>query len=289
MKSKNQDSKKIKLALPKGRLFEDVVKLLTDGGFVIAKNGRNYRPYIDDLEIEIKLLKPQNIPKLVELGSQDIAFTGYDWVVEENADVEELMDLKFNPVKLVAAVSSGLDINALSVVRAASEYESIAKRYLEEKGLNYVFIKSFGATESFIPEDADMIIDNASTGKTLEDNGLVIYDEVMTSSTRLIANKDAFLDIWKKKKIENLMLILKSVLEARKRLFIEMNVSKENLDPLIDVLPCMKSPTIAKLYADGGYAVKIAVEKNQVNELIPFLKEKGATDILVFELKKVVV
>ncbi|MBT3721262.1 ATP phosphoribosyltransferase [archaeon] len=281
---------KIKLALPKGRLYNEIESLLKDAEIKISTNGRNYRPNVNDPEIQLKILKPQNIPKLVELGSQDVAFTGYDWVLEQNADVEELMDLSFNPVKIVAAIPKQLKIDktSKSSIRVVSEYEKISRDYLDKKGFNYVFIKSFGATESFIPEDADMIIDNTSTGRTLKENNLVIYDDVLKSSTRLIANKDAINDPWKKKKIENLITLFQSVLEARNRVLIEMNVSEDKLDTLIPKLPCMKSPTISKLYGEQGYAIKIAVTKDKIPNLIPLLKKEGATDILVFDLKKVI-
>lgn len=281
-------SNKIKLAIPKGRLYDEVVKLLEDAGFQLSKNGRCYRPYMSDKEIEVKIMKPQNIPKLVELGSQDMAFAGYDWIVEQDADIQELIDLNFNPVKLVAAVPNGKATLKNKKIRVASEYEKISKQFLEKEGLDYIFIKSFGATEVFIPEDADMIIDNSSTGKTLQENGLAVFKELLSSSTRLIANKDSLKDQWKKKKIDDFLMLIKSILEGRKRYLIEMNVAEEKMEKLIPLLPCMKSPTIAKLYGNQGYAIKIAVEKEKIGKLIPFLKENGATDILVFNLKKVI-
>lgn len=281
---------KIKLAIPKGRLYDEVVTLIGDAGYKLSKNGRNYRPYINDPEIEVKILKPQNIPLLVQRGSQDIAFTGFDWVVEQKADVLELIDLKFNSVKVVAAIPKSANLKDLkkNKLRVASEYESIARNFLEKEGLDYIFIKSYGATEVFIPEDADMIIDNSSTGTTLNDNDLRIYKEILYSSTRIIANRDSMKDNWKLKKINNFLMLIKSILEGRKRLLIEMNVSQDNMRKLVPILPCMKSPTIAKLYKDQGYAVKIAVEKDKIGKLIPLLKDYGATDILVFNLNKVI-
>lgn len=281
-------SNKIKLAIPKGRLYGEVARLIEDSGFKLTKNGRNYRPCLSDPEIEVKILKPQNIAKLVELGSQDIAFVGYDWIVEQEADVAELLDLAFDPVKIVCAIPKGMNPMKTQKIRVASEYENISRSFLRKEGLDFVFIKSFGATEVFVPEDADMIIDNISTGRTLEDNDLVIYKKILSSSTRLIANKDSMKDPWKAGKINNFLTLLKSVQEGRKRLLIEMNVPEANLDKLLPILPCMKSPTIAKLYGQQGYAVKIAVEKEKVTELIPFLKKNGVTDILVLDLKKVI-
>ena len=278
----------IKLAVPKGKLYTEVVTLLEEAGFQLSRNGRSYRPYISDKEIEVKIMKPQNIPKLVELGSQDIGFVGYDWVVEQEADVKELIDLKFNPVTLVAAIPKDKSTSKKNQIRVASEYERISRNFLKKEGLDFVFIRSFGATEVFVPDDADMIIDNSATGETLRENGLVVYKELLSSSTRLITNKDSLKNNWKKKKINDFLLLITSVLEGRKRLLIEMNVAPEKMKTLIPLLPCMKSPTIAKLYGNQGYAVKIAVEKDKVGKLIPFLKENGATDILVFNLKKVI-
>ncbi len=281
---------KIEIALPKGRLYNEVEKLLADAGLNLTKNERNYRPLICDPEIEVKILKTQNIPRLVELGSQDIAFCGRDWVIEQDADVEEIMDLGFNRVRVVAAIPDELvfDQLKLQTVRVASEYENISRRYLEALNIDFVLIKSYGATEVFVPEDADMIIDNTSTGKTLRANNLKIIDELMTSSTCMIANKESLKHPWKSRKIKDIITLIRSAIEGRKRFLIEMNVAGEDLDRLIPLLPCMKSPTVAELYGEQGYAVKIAVEKEKVASLIPFLKENGATDILVYNINNVV-
>ena len=277
----------LRLGLPKGRLYDEVAKLIDDAGFQLSKNGRCYRPYINDKEIEIKILKPQNIPKLVESGSEDLAFVGYDWIVEQGVKIVELLDLKFNPVSIVAATQKDKLISKSKKIRVASEYEKISKEFLDKEGFDYTFFKSFGATEVFIPEDADLIIDNSSTGKTLTDNNLAVIKVLLQSSTRLIANKDSLKDPWKKKKIDDFLIILNSILEARKRLLIEMNIGEKDMERLIPLLPCMKSPTVSKLYGNNGYAVKIAVKKEEIGKLIPFLKENGATDILVFKLDKV--
>jgi len=279
--------------VPKGKLFDKVSSLLSEAGLGLSQNGRNYRPKCADVEIEVKVLKPQNIPKLVELGSQDIAFTGYDWIVEEGAEVTELLDTVFDPVKIVAAVPATTQPESLQGRRitVASEYENLTKKFLSSKGLDFVFIRSFGATESFVPEDADMIVDNSSSGTTLKENGLATYAEILSSSTRLVANKDSLQDPLKAQKIADVLLLLQSVLEARKRLLIEMNVPENRLEAIMPALPVMKAPTVSKLYGQSGegYAVKTAVLKADVPSLIPKLKALGATDILVYSLRQVII
>lgn len=286
-----QPACRLKLAVPKGKLFEKVSGLLSEAGLGLSQNGRNYRPKCSDCQIEVKVLKPQNIPKLVELGSQDIAFTGYDWIVEEGAQVCELLDTGFDPVKVVAAMPAATDPCSLQGRRitVASEYENLTKSFLANRGLDFVFIRSFGATESFVPEDADMIVDNSSSGNTLKENGLSTYAEILSSSTRFVANRNALADAWKAQKISDVLLLLQSVLEARKRLLIEMNVPQDKLEAIMPALPSMKAPTVSKLYGDKqeGYAVKTAVLKDQVPALIPKLKALGATDILVYSLRQV--
>jgi len=281
---------KLKIAVPKGRLYDAVVSLLARAGITLSKNGRSYRPACNDPEIEVKIFKSQNIPKLVELGSQDIGFTGYDWVLEQKAEVKELLDLEYNSVRIVAAIPKTYSLDSLKKRRivVGSEYEVITKKFLVENGYDAVLLKTYGATEVFVPEDADMIVDNTSTGRTLKENNLKIVDTLLESTTRLIANKNSLQDSWKKKKIEDILLLLRSVLEGEKRVFIEMNVSSDGLDELIPVLPCLKAPTVSPLYGDQGYAIKVVVKKDEVKYLIPLLKEKGATGILVMNLEKVI-
>ncbi len=285
MKDKN---KTIKLVIPKGKIYQKVVDLLNEAGFNITENGRSYRPSSAFPWLELKILKPQNIAKLIELGQHDIGFTGYDWIYESDADVEELTDLGFDSVKIVAAVPVGLNKNLKKdKVIVASEYSKITGEFLKKEKINYIFIRSFGSTEVFPPEDADMIVDNTSTGATLKENNLEIVKEVLESSTRFIANKEAMKDEWKSKKIQDIKTILESILVARKRVILEMNVSEENMPGLIKELPCMKSPTMNKLY-EGGYAVKSAVLRKDIAKVIPKIKKAGATDILEYNINKIV-
>jgi ATP phosphoribosyltransferase len=280
----------LKMVIPKGRIYSNVVNLLNDSGFGIEVDERIYVPRINDSEIEAKIMKPQNIPKLLELGSHDVGFTGYDWIVETNANVIEILDLQLDPVKIVAAVPEVVakkDLRQKRIV-VASEYEKIATEYLERKKYQYILLRTFGATEVFPPDDADMIIDNVSTGRTLQEHNLHVIDTIMESSTRFIANKEAVKDPWKREKVDEMQMIFKSVLDARQRVMIEMNVPKERLEEIVKFLPCMRSPTVAPLYGEQGYAIKVAVKKQEVVKLIPLLKKYGATDILEYDFRKVV-
>jgi ATP phosphoribosyltransferase len=282
---------KLRLVLPKGRIFDSVFDLLADAGFGIEVDERLYIPRVDDADIECKIMKPQNIPRLLEVGSHDAGFTGRDWIVETGARIEEVLDLGFNPVRIVAAVPrelAGADLTKKKLL-VASEYERLAREYLDRRGTTYVFLKSYGATEVFPPDDADMIIDNISTGRTLMEHGLVVLDTLMTSSTMFVASKEAAADPWKSEKMREMTLLFRAVLDARDRVMLEMNVPKGKLDAIVRDLPCMRSPTVAPLWGEQGYAVKIAVMRKEAARLIPQLKRLGATDILEYEFRKVVV
>lgn len=283
--------KKLRIVIPKGRIFENVVQLLNESGIRISHNQRAYRPVVNDPHIEVKIMKPQNIPKLLELGRHDIGFTGLDWVYETSADVTELLDLGFDPVRIVAAIPTHLSLATLRKNRmvVASEYEKITRDFLDEQGFDYVYVRTYGATEVFPPDDADMIVDNTSTGQTLLAHDLKIIAEVMASSTRFIANNQAMEDPWKCEKISEILMLFRAILDARGRVMLEMNVAPENLEAIIRILPCMRAPTVSPLYREQGFAVKAAVKKQEATKLIPRLKKMGATDILEYEFKKVVV
>ncbi len=288
--TKLNDTSTLKLVLPKGRLNKKVMSLLNDVGLGIEADERCYIPRVAASDMEAKIMKPQNIPQLVEVGSHDIGFTGYDWVKETNVDVTELLDLGYNPVTIVAAIPETLTMEELysRKIVVASEYPEIATRYLEEKKLDYYLIRTFGATEVFPPDDADMIIDNTSTGRTLIEHDLKIVDRLMVSTTRMIVNNQSLQNPEKKARIEELMMLINGVMDARERVMLEMNVGAENLDAIVADLPCMRSPTVAPLFNDAGYAVKVAVKKKESATLIPRLKAMGATDILEYNCRKVV-
>jgi ATP phosphoribosyltransferase len=280
---------KLKILLPKGRIYENVIKLLDGAGIRIDLPERAYRPIVNQDDLEAKVMKPQNIGKLLELGAHDVGFTGRDWIDETSADVEEIMDLGFDRVRIVAAVPNTLDDHMLASRRVivATEYEQIARRWLENRKMKYLIVRTYGATEVFPPDDADMIVDNTATGRTLMENGLRIVDTILESSTRMFASKAALADPAKKQKIYELKMLFEAVLDARDKVMLEMNCSKDKFDTLVKGLPAMRSPTVAPLYGDDGYAIKIAVNKSEVPVLLPKLKAFGATDILEYELRKV--
>jgi len=278
----------LKIIIPKGRLHRQVVELLNDCGYGIETDERNYIPSVSDAEIEAKLLKPQNMPRLIELGSHDAAFCGHDWVMETAADVVEVLDLGFNPVRIVAAVPLvGKKKKRVPVV-AASEYEKLSRRFLEKRYHRYVFIRTFGATEVFPPDDADIIIDNMASGRTLKEHGLKVIATLLHSSTRFIADRRALQDPFKRGKIEQMKMLFKAVLDARERVMLEMNVTASRLAGVVKVLPCMRAPTVSPLFGGKGYAVKTAIKKHEAAGLITRLKKMGASDILETEFRKVV-
>lgn len=283
----------LRLALPKGRIMKGVVDLLADAGIHLTQGSRNYRPRISLDDVEVKLLKPQNIVEMLHVGSRDIGFAGADWVQELGADVHELLDTGLDPVRLVAAAPRALlaahggklPEHPLTV---ASEYEQLTRQWIDKSRMVAHVVRSYGATEVFPPEDADIIVDNTATGSTLEANDLEIVDELMRSSTRLYAHPRAMDDPARRALIERLVMLLNSVLEARARAMIEVNVAPDLLDAVVKILPCMREPTISTLHGQAGYALKAAVPRAALPTLIPQLKQAGATDIVVSALAQIV-
>ncbi len=281
---------KLRILIPKGRIFDNISKLFSQAGIPLSLADRTYRPEIGADWLDAKIMKPQNVGELLELGSHDAGFTGIDWIKENGSDVEEVMDLGFDKVRIVAAVPAEMDEKALQsrTLVVATEYPKIADAWLKTSGYAYRIVRTFGATEVFPPDDADMIIDNTSTGQTLKDNGLRIIATIMESSTRFVASKAAMSDPEKRSRIEELAMLFKAVLDGRDKVMIEMNVSEENFTALADGLPAMRSPTVSPLYGTDGFAMKIAVNRQEVPALIPLLRKLGATDIVEYELRKVV-
>jgi len=286
------DRPNLRLALPKGRMQVGVLSLLGEAGIKVRIDDRGYRPSISLDGYDIKILKPQNIVEMLHFGSRDLGFAGADWVAELDADLVELLDTGLDPVRIVAAAphalvteDGGLPDRHLTI---AAEYERLTRRWIADKGLDATFVRSYGATEVFPPEDADVIVDNTATGSTLRANGLAIVEDVMRSSTRLYANPRALEVPHKKVAIEHFVMLCRSVLEARHRVMLEVNVSAADLDRLIEVLPCMRHPTIAQLHAEDAYAVKAAVPRSALPTLIPELKARGGSDIIVANLGQIV-
>ena len=280
-----------RLGLPKGRMENSVLTLLADAGIRVRPSSRGYRPDISLPGAEAKLLKPQNIVEMLALGSRDVGFAGADWVAELEVDVVELLATGLDPVQLVVAAPAALLDNGRLPARRlviASEYERLTRRWIAAREVCAEFVRSYGATEVFPPEDADVIVDNTATGATLEANGLAIVDVLMRSSTRLYANRAALDDPVRRRSIDDLVLLINSVLEARRRVMLEVNASAACLDAVVAVLPSMRQATVARLFGNGGYAVKAAVPRDLLPQVIPAVKAAGGTDVVVSTLSQIV-
>jgi ATP phosphoribosyltransferase len=282
---------KLRILIPKGRIFDNIALLFNSAGFPISLADRTYRPILKADWLDAKIMKPQNVGSLLELGRHDAGFTGLDWLEENGADVEKVMDLGFDKVRIVAAVPANVDTDDLKKknLTVATEYVNIAEKWLAAQDYNYRILRTHGATEVFPPDDADMIIDNTSSGQTLKDNGLKIIATLLESSTCFVASRSALANPEKRGRIQELAMLFKAVLDGRDKVLLEMNVAESLFDELVAAIPCMRSPTVSPLYGEkGGFAVRVAVKKDEVPELIPLLKRLGATDILEFDLRKVV-
>ena len=295
----NQDNKTrgdagtdtLRLALPTGRMQDAVLALLADAGIRVTPTARGYRPAVSLSDCEAKILKHQNIVEMLELGSRDVGFAGADWVEELHADVVELLDTGLDPVSVVAAAPTGLFDRLDEIGRplvVASEYERLTRAWIARRDLDAEFVRSFGATEVFPPEDADVIVDNTATGSTLRANDLEIVDTVIKSSTRLYASPQAMENEVKRDRIEDLTLLLRSVLDARKRVMIEVNAPEARLKEVVSLLPCMREATVAPLFGDSGFAVRAAVLRDKLPEIIPAVKAAGGTDVVVTSISQIV-
>ncbi len=286
------DTTRLRLALPKGRMQAGVFKLLADANITLRAGERDYRPVISLPGFDVKILKPQNIVEMLGTQARDIGFAGADWVAELDADLVEMLDTKLDPVRLVAAVPAELVQNGALKTNAnlivASEYERLTKNWISEQGLQAKFLKSYGATEVFPPEDADCIIDNTSTGATLRSNNLEIISDLMTSSTRLYVHPSVLDDPARREQVENLVMLLKSVLESRLRVMVELNVAPQDLAAVVAALPCMREPTVSPLNGESGFAVRAAVLRSELAALIPSIKSIGGTDIVVTALAQII-
>ena len=281
----------IRLGLPKGRMQDSVMQLLADAGVHVGLETRGYRATVSLPGFEAKMLKPQNIVEMLHAGSRDVGFAGKDWVIEKKLDLVELLDTRLDPVRIVAAAPTNMLVDGLLPQRhlvVASEYQGLTRDWIEREGLDATFVRSYGATEVFPPEDADVIVDNTATGSTLRANGLTIVDEIMRSSTRLYVNPRVMDDPARRARVDDLVLLLSSVIEARQRVMIELNVSNDRFEAVIEILPCMREPTVSRLHHEAGFAVKAAVPRRDLAELIPRIKQAGGTDIVVSSLSQIV-
>jgi ATP phosphoribosyltransferase len=281
----------LRLGLPKGHMEQAVLTLLAEAGIRVTPGARGYRPHVSLADTEAKLLKPQNIVEMLALGSRDVGFAGADWAAELQMDVVELLDTGLDPVQVVAAAPPTLLVDGRLPARRlviASEYERLTRRWIAERGLTAEFVLSYGATEVFPPEDADVIVDNTATGATLEANGLTVVDVLLRSSTRVYANRAALDDPVRRRRIDDLVLLINSVLEARRRVMLEVNASAACLEAVVAVLPSMRQATVAPLFSNGGYAVKAAVPRDCLPQVIPAVKAAGGTDVVVSTLSQIV-
>ena len=286
---------KLKILLAKGRIYESVYELLSDVGISIHLPDRTYFPTTNQEDLAFQVVKPQIVSLLLANNKADMGFSGKDWVYENGCqdDVVEIMDLGFDPVRIVAAIPEARDFEKLlkGQVTIATEYQALSRKWVEEKKIDGTIFRTWGTSEGFVQDNDDSIaqilIDNTSTGSSLKANRLKIVDTLMESSTRMYASKTAMADPEKKQKIMELKMLFETVLNARSRVMLEMNCAEDKFDTLIKGIPSMKSPTVSPLFGGNGYAIKIAVKKSEVPTLLPKLQSLGATDIVEYELRKV--
>ncbi len=286
----------IVLGLPKGSLQESTFALFKRAGFNVSCSSRSYIPSIDDPEIKCRLLRPQEMSRYVELGLLDAGICGYDWVYENGSDVEEVCELNYskatsNPVRWVLAVPNDSPIKSVKDLegkRISSEAVGLVKRYLDQNGVKADVEFSWGATEVKAPELVDAIVDLTETGSSLRANNLRIVDTILTSTTRMIANKKAWADAAKRAKLEQLKMLLTGALDAQKRVLLKLNAPAKDLDKITAALPALHAPTVNKLNDADWYAVESVIEEHKVRDLIPVLREAGATGIIELPLNKVI-
>ena len=286
----------IVLGLPKGSLQDSTFALFKRAGFNVSCSSRSYVPSIDDPEIKCRLLRPQEMSRYVELGLLDAGICGYDWVYENGSDVQEICELNYskatsNPVRWVLAVPNDSKIKSVKDLqgkRIATEAIGLVKRYLKKNGVKADVEFSWGATEVKAPELVDAIADLTETGSSLRANNLRIVDTILTSTTRFIANKAAWKNKVKRAKLEQLKMLLVGALDAQKRVLLKLNAPAKNLAKITAALPALHAPTVNKINDADWFAVESVVEEHQVRDLIPVLRNAGATGIIELPLNKVI-
>jgi len=288
--------KLLKLALPKGSLEKATLDLMKRAGFNFTIGERSYHAACDDPEIDAKLIRAQEIARYVEDGVFDAGLTGLDWILENGAKVVEVCQLAYSkqsnrPVRWVLAVPNNSPVRKPSDLegkRIATELVKVARSYLKKQGIQAEVEFSWGATEAKVPELADAIIEATETGSSLRANNLRIVDTVLESSTRLIANRSAWRDEWKRRKIENIALLLEAAIAAEGKVGLKLNVRKDDLEAVLKILPAITSPTISPLSDKEWFAVETILAGKKVKEIIPDLRRAGAVGIIEYPLNKVI-
>lgn len=287
---------KLILGLPKGSLQEATFTMLKKAGWSVSGGSRSYMPRIDDPDVEARLIRAQEISRYVENGHLDAGITGHDWIVENGSDVQDVAELRYakqgmNPVRWVLAVPNDSPIQSVKDLqgkRIATEAVGITRRWLAEHGVNAEVEFSWGATEVKAPELVDAIVEITETGSSLRANNLRIVEDILLSTTRLIANHQAWQDPVKRRKIENMALMLKGVLAADQKVLVKLNVREKDVEAVAKLLPSMHAPTVNNLRTPGWYSVESVVDERIVREIVPELKAAGAVDVIELSLNKVV-
>jgi ATP phosphoribosyltransferase len=288
--------KKLRFGLPKGSLQEATIEKMAKAGFNIQVSSRSYIPYVDDEELEIRLIRAQEISRYVEHGYLDCGITGHDWIIENGSKVHEVSEFLFSkvsrkPARWVLCVPENSPVKSVKDLRGkriATEVVNLTKKYLKKHGVKAEVEFSWGATEVKAHELVDAIVEVTETGSSLRANKLRIVDELLSSTPRLIANRDAWKHNWKRQKIETLALLLKGAMEAEAKVGLKMNIAEKNLACLLASLPALRNPTISSLSLTGWVAVETIIDEHVVREIIPKLKAAGAEGIIEYPLNKVV-
>jgi len=294
---KTSSNEKIVMGLPKGSLQDATFYMLKKAGFTVTVGSRSYVPTVDDPGIEARLIRAQEISRYVEHGMLDCGITGYDWIVENGSDVVEVTDLIYakqglRKVRWVLAVpndSSIKTVKDLAGKRIASEAVGLTKKFLKDNGVRADVEFSWGATEVKAPDLCDAIVELTETGSSLRANNLKIIATVLESTTKLIANKAAWGNKWKREKINQLAMLLQGALAAETRVLLKMNVAEGKINKVLPILPSLHAPTVNALSSRGWVAVESVVEERIVREIIPKLKAAGAEGIIEIPLNKIIV
>lgn len=287
---------KLRIGLPKGSLQEATVRMLGRAGYKVTVESRSYFPRIDDPEMEGVLIRAQEIPRYVQDGVIDCGITGEDWVQETEADVVRVAELVYSkqtkqPARWVVAVHNGSPfqrVEDLQGRRVATELVNVTRKFLKSHGVEAHVEFSWGATEVKVPDLVDAIVEITETGSSLHANNLRIIETVMTTSTQLIANKQSWQDDWKRRKVENLAMLLLGAIAAEDKVILKMNAPRAQLKDVLAILPAMKNPTISHLSDEAWVAVETVIDEKVVRDLIPKLKEAGASGIIELPLNKVI-